>query len=112
MSGSWHFFWQRLTALLLIPLVIWFCFALASLPGADHATVVGWIRSPVNAPLLMLVLIVGLYHGYLGVRVVIEDYVPPGRWQSLLLQIVHTLSWSGAVLGNMFWFRILMGGGP
>ncbi len=107
MSGSWHFFWQRLTALLLIPLVIWFCFALASLPGADHATVVGWIRSPVNAPLLMLLIMVGVHHGEMGVRVVIEDYLAPGRIQRISLAVLPPFGVFLRGLGLFFIFNLL-----
>ncbi len=76
-EGVGHWWHQRLTAVALVPLTVWFCLAVASLPGADHAALVAWIAAPVNAVLLVTLVIVTLYHGYLGVQVIMEDYVHP-----------------------------------
>ncbi len=110
-EGSRHFLAQRLTALLLLPLVVWGGFALAALPGADHATVTGWIREPVNAVMLALLLMVGTIHGELGVRVVIEDYLAPGPLQRWLLGSLRPLSVFLMTLGLALLQRIVFGGG-
>ena len=73
-SGTSHFWHQRLTALLLIPLILWLGFSLASLP-VEHATLVAWIRQPLVTILLVLLIIALFYHAKLGLQVVIEDYV-------------------------------------
>ena len=74
-GGTGHFWVQRLTAVALIPLTIWFCFSLASMADMTQANLAAWLRSPFNAALMILVIGVGLYHGKLGMQVVIEDYV-------------------------------------
>ncbi len=74
-EGVSHWWWQRVTSVLLIPLSLWFVFSLASLVGADYQTVVDWMRSPIEAALLIMFLISTFYHAQLGVQVVIEDYV-------------------------------------
>lgn len=107
MRGSRHFLYQRLTALALIPLVIWFCFFLAKLPGANYAEIVTWLQSPRNAILLALMVMLGLYHGELGVRVVIEDYIAPGRVQRFLLALLKFLRVFLITLGLFFLFRIM-----
>lgn len=66
---------QRMTALSLIPLAIWFCASVAALTGADHRTVADWIGSPVPACLLLLLIGATFQHAQLGLQVVIEDYV-------------------------------------
>ena len=76
-EGAGHWWHQRLTALALVPLTVWFCLTVARLPGADYATLVAWIAMPVNAVMLVALVIATLYHGYLGMQVVIEDYVQP-----------------------------------
>ena len=101
MRASRHFLHQRLTALALLPLVIWFGFAVAKLPGASHADVLGWLQSPINAALLALTLAVGLYHGTLGVQVVIEDYVSPGRLQNGLLVLLKFI-WLVLISAGLF----------
>ncbi|MBP6767344.1 MAG: succinate dehydrogenase, hydrophobic membrane anchor protein [Reyranella sp.] len=74
-SGVHHFWMQRLTAVALIPLVIWFAVSLVMLSGADYGMARSWLSSPFVMVLLILTVCVGLYHGQLGMQVVIEDYV-------------------------------------
>ena len=74
-DGTNHWWAQRLTALALIPLTLWFCAAVVSLSGADHAAVAAWAGSPVVAGLLILLIAATFYHAYLGLQVVIEDYI-------------------------------------
>ena len=66
---------QRLTAIGLVPLCIWFCFSMASLPSMDYATFSDWLGSPFTAVMMILVILVAFYHSALGLQVVIEDYV-------------------------------------
>ncbi len=73
-----HWWMQRLTAVVLVPLVIWFAFAVALLGGASYETVARWLQSPVVATLLVLFIAVTFYHTKLGLQVIIEDYV--GGW--------------------------------
>ncbi len=74
-DGLHHWWAQRLTALALIPLVIWFAISLVTMSGADYGMVRVWIGSPVVMVLLILTIVIGLHHGQLGLQVVIEDYV-------------------------------------
>lgn len=74
-EGVDHWWAQRLTAIALVPLVLWFVIAIIALTGADRAVFVDWIRHPVPAVLLILLLMATFYHGALGLQVVIEDYV-------------------------------------
>jgi len=74
-SGTHHFWVQRLTALALIPLSLWFCFGMASLPGMDYASFQAWMQSPCSAIMMILTLAAVFYHYALGLQVIIEDYV-------------------------------------
>lgn len=74
-EGVGHWWAQRVTALALVPLAIWFVASIVSLTGASHAAVVDWIASPLPALLLVLLIVATFYHGQLGLQVVIEDYV-------------------------------------
>lgn len=73
--GVGHWWAQRITSIALVPLTIWFVASVVSLAGADYATVVNWMRAPVPAVLLVLLLAVSFYHAQLGAQVVIEDYI-------------------------------------
>jgi succinate dehydrogenase / fumarate reductase membrane anchor subunit len=74
-QGVHHFWAQRITAVALIPLVVWFAISLIMMSGADYGVVRAWIGSPVVMVLLALTILIGLHHGQLGMQVVIEDYV-------------------------------------
>ena len=74
-TGTDHFILQRITALALVPLVIWFCMSLAFLPDANYTSVLVWLSSPFNAVLMIVMLIAGFYHSALGLQVILEDYI-------------------------------------
>jgi succinate dehydrogenase / fumarate reductase membrane anchor subunit len=74
-GGSEHWWVQRLSAIALIPLGLWLIAALAGLPAFDYASVSSWMSGPLNSILLILLILTMTYHSYLGVQVVVEDYV-------------------------------------
>ena len=74
-EGSHHWWMQRLTAIALVPLTLWFGIAIVQVPGADYPTIVAWISSPWNTVLLISTIIAVFYHAIMGIQVVIEDYV-------------------------------------
>jgi len=86
-EGVGHWWNQRLTAIALVPLTLWFGFSVALLGTADYYTVVDWVANPVNAVLLTLLLAVGFWHGALGIQVVIEDYVAT-EWKKITLLLL------------------------
>ena len=90
-EGVNHWWWQRLTAILLVPLSLWFVGSLWSLivAGADRDDFVDWLSGPVAAVLMLLFLGATFYHLKLGLQVVIEDYVH-GKCKWVLL-ILNTL---------------------
>lgn len=74
-SGVHHWWLQRLSAVILVPLVLWFAVSLLSVAHADHATMKAWVSRPFNTALLVVLLTAMFYHARLGLQVVIEDYV-------------------------------------
>jgi len=74
-DGTTHWWAQRLSALALIPLVVWFVASVVAMTGADYVTVRAWIGSPLVAGLLVLMIATVFYHAHLGLQVVVEDYV-------------------------------------
>ena len=91
-DGVGHWWAQRLTAIALIPLVVWFAISLVMLSGADYTVVRAWIGSPLVMLLLVLTIGVGLHHGQLGMQVVIEDYVGNDGWKLALIVIVKFIA--------------------
>jgi succinate dehydrogenase / fumarate reductase membrane anchor subunit len=74
-SGTHHWIAQRLTAIALIPLSLWFVFSLVCMADMSHQTAIEWIQSPLVAVFLLLFIIALFHHGQLGLQVVIEDYI-------------------------------------
>ena len=90
--GVHHWWAQRLTAIALIPLVVWFAISLVMMSGADYGTVRAWIGSPVVMVLLILTIAIGLHHGQLGLQVVIEDYVHGDGFKLALIVAVRFIA--------------------
>ena len=93
-AGVGHWLIQRVTAGALAPLAVWLLVALLSLPDAGYPTVVTWIGAGWNPVLLALTVLIGAWHAWLGVQVVIEDYVHgflPKTIALLLSVFVHVL---------------------
>ena len=85
-DGTSHWWGQRVSAIALILLGIWFAFLLATMSGFSHAAAVAAIGRPINSILLLLLSVTLGYHSYLGIQVVIEDYVhAPGLKMLTLL---------------------------
>lgn len=74
-EGAGHWIAQRVTAIVLIPLALWFAVSVIGLSHADYPTFKAWMGKPGNASLLLLTMLTVMYHAVLGLQVVIEDYV-------------------------------------
>ena len=90
-EGVHHWWVQRLTAIALIPLVVWFAISLVMLSGADYPVVRAWIGSPLVMVLLILTIGIGLHHGQLGMQVVWEDYTE-GAFRVVMIVLTKFLA--------------------
>ena len=111
-EGVNHWWAQRMTALALVPLAVWFVISLLGMTGADHAAVKAWVGSPVVAALLILLIAATFYHAYLGLQVVIEDYVHSEAWKLFALLAVKGAAWLLAILGVISVLVLLLGDAP
>lgn len=103
-EGVHHWWMQRLTALALVPLVIWFVISVAGLAGMDHAAAVAWISSPAVAITLVLLIAATFYHAQLGLQVVIEDYL---HNEGVKLAVLIAVKFAAIVLGVAATFAVL-----
>ena len=109
-EGTHHFWLQRLTALALVPLTIWFALSIASLAAADLPAVLAWMRSPLSAVLMLSFLLAGFWHMKLGLQGGIEDYVH-GEWRKLTCLILNNLiSIFLALAATLAVLKMLLGG--
>ena len=74
-SGVGHWRWQRFSAVAVLALMTYFVVTLAMIGGMDHPAAIEFVGAPVNAMALSALLVIGLWHGMMGLEVVIEDYI-------------------------------------
>ncbi len=96
--GAGHWWAQRVSSLALVPLALWLVVALASGAAADHTALRHWLGAPVNAILMVLLLLAAFHHAALGLQVVAEDYIHT-RARFLVVAFIHLACISGTVAG-------------
>ena len=96
-TGAHHWWLQRVTAIALIPLSIWFLFLVAGVLHAGYPAVLASIAQPVHAIFLIVFVVCTFWHGALGLQVILEDYVHT-RWLEITLQLALRF---GALLGAL-----------
>ena len=100
-TGTEHWWMQRVTAVALISLTLWFAASLVAMAGAGFEIAYLWIASPAGAVPMILLLVAGLWHGKLGLQVVIEDYIHAEGLKVALLMLV-TLATVGLGIAGVF----------
>lgn len=86
--GSDHWRAQRLTAIALFPLCLWFLSSLLVYSPSDYTAIIEWLKSPLTATGMVLLIGLLLYHAQLGIQVVIEDYIHQSCFKAGLIYIV------------------------
>jgi succinate dehydrogenase / fumarate reductase, membrane anchor subunit len=86
-KGVQHWWWQRLTAVVLVPLCLWLIGTIVTMQASDYSTVINWIQSPLVSGLLVFLIAALFYHTQLGLQVVIEDYVH-SEWVKITALVV------------------------
>ncbi len=109
-EGTAHWWAQRVTAIALVPLVLWFVVSVISMVGADQIAMRAWIGHPITAVLLVLLIAATFHHGQLGLQVVIEDYVHREGVKIGLILAVKALALILALLGIFAVLKIAFGG--
>lgn len=108
-SGTHHFWMSRVTACANLLLMIWFVVSLLRLPLLDHATVVAWLKQPLVAiPLLLLIGSV-FWHFRMGVQVWIEDYTHNEGSKVLAVLALNLYTVAGAVTAAFCVLKIAFG---
>lgn len=110
-SGTHHWIVQRFTAVGNLLLVLWFMVSLLHLSGLDHESVVGWLKQPLAAVPMMLMLANVFWHLRLGLQIVIEDYVHDDGLKFFAVLALNFYAIGGAALGIFAVAKIAFTGG-
>lgn len=90
-SGSKEWLLQKVAAVILAVLFLWFAFSFAFLVKADYSVVVAWIDKPINTVLLITFVSVALFHAAIGLQAVIEDYAHNTMKRVIYIYLAKTL---------------------
>ena len=107
-EGTTHFLRQRLTALSMIPLLLWFGFGLAAMP-VNHATLIATIQHPAVTVGLIVLIMATFYHAQLGLQVIIEDYISTKSTRLVSIILVTFLCLLLGVIGVISVLKIALG---
>ena len=109
-SGTHHWWLQRVTAVALVPLTIWFVIGLIVHAGAPYEEMRAWIGSPITATLMISLLFAMFYHAQLGLQVVIEDYIHAETCKMAMLLVMKGACFFVGLLGVISVIKIAVGG--
>jgi succinate dehydrogenase / fumarate reductase membrane anchor subunit len=105
-EGVGHWWVQRVTAVALLPLTLWFTWSLLRLDLQSYEAVRGWLGQPWVAVFTILLVATLAWHSKLGVQVVIEDYVH-GQGAKAGLLLLNIFTHVGAAVAGMFAILVL-----
>lgn len=107
--GVGHWWQQRVTAVANLALVLWFIASLVRLPSLDYTSIIVWLRQPVAAIPMLLLIVSVFYHFRLGLQVFIEDYVHEEGSKLLALLLLNFYALAGAAAAVFAVLKIALG---
>jgi succinate dehydrogenase / fumarate reductase membrane anchor subunit len=107
-DGVSHWWVQRVTAVALAPLSVWLTLSLLWLPTGNYGAVAQWIGAGLHPVLLALTVLLAVWHAWLGIQVVIEDYVTRTAPRLLLLLLSTFVNALLAAIGLYAVLRIAL----
>ena len=110
-EGAEHWWHERLSSVSTMLLFVWLGVALLRLPDLSYGTIVEWLKLPVNTTAMLLLIVSSFWHGKLGLKVVIEDYVHEEGNKTILLMLLDFAVYAGGALALVSVLRIALGGG-
>lgn len=108
--GVGHWWMQRLSAVAMVPLMLWLVVGLATHTGGGYEGAVAWLGNPINTVVLVIAFGMLFYHASLGLQVVLEDYVSHTGTRLALVTTVRFLAALLAVSAIFALLKIAFGG--
>ena len=111
-TGAHHWWLERLTSASTLLLFIWLLVSLLRLSALDYGTVTEWLASPVNAVVMLLLVVSTFWHVKLGMQVIIEDYVHEDGNKLALIILLNFAVVAAAALASVAILKIAFAGAP
>jgi succinate dehydrogenase / fumarate reductase membrane anchor subunit len=109
-SGTAHWFAERVSSVALVPLTLWFILAMFSLAGAPRAAVGAWLASPLNAALMLALILITFQHMAMGLQVVMEDYMHEEKPRLLAILAMKGITGILALMSIIAVLKLAIGG--
>ena len=107
-SGLHHWWNQRMTAVAMVPLVIWMVSLCILMTGASYQDALAIASHPANATVLILFVAVGFWHAILGLQVILEDYVAAEGLRLVLIVVIRMFAIALAALSILSILRVAL----
>ena len=107
-SGLHHWWNQRMTAVAMVPLVIWMVSLCILMTGASYQDALAIASHPANATVLILFVGVGFWHAILGLQVILEDYVAAEGLRLVLIVVIRMFAIALAALSILSILRVAL----
>lgn len=107
-SGLHHWWNQRMTAVAMVPLVIWMVSLCILMTGASYQDALAIASHPANATVLILFVAVGFWHAMLGLQVILEDYVAAEGLRLVLIVVIRMFAIALAALSILSILRVAL----
>ena len=105
-SSKWLI--QRITAFCLIPLTFWFLYSCLLFTEMNFYQLNNFFKSPFNAIIFLLMILITLFHSKLGCDTIIEDYVSSKKLKYLSLFLINFLIYSSGFIVIISILKILI----
>lgn len=110
-EGAEHWWHERLSSVACLLLYLWLGASLLMLPALDHRAVTEWLRQPVAAVPMLLLVLATFWHLKMGLKVIVEDYVHDEGNRFLAILLVSFAAVAGAAFGLFAVLKIALGAG-
>lgn len=107
-DGTHHFWVQRLSAVGLVPLMLWFVASVVCQIGQPYVVFTEWLGSLPAATGMILTILLGFWHASLGLQVVIEDYIHAASAKFAALIIMKLTCFVFALVGVLAVLKVVI----
>ena len=111
-SGARHWWHERLTSVATLLLFIWFAVSLFRLPSLDQPSVTEWLRDPLAAVPMILLVLATFWHLKMGLQVIVEDYVHEEGTKLFTILVLNFFAIGGAAIALFAVLKIAFGAAP
>ena len=92
MNATRKWILQRISALLVAPLIVWFCVSLISLSTSSYEEVMNFFGNPMFSWLTIILLVAGFFHAKIGLNEIFEDYIENEKIKNVANLLTFLLS--------------------